>query len=120
MIEITLPWPPSYNNYYRIAGKRLIIAKDGKRFRRAASLIAAYQKVTTFEGAVHVEIDLHPPDNRRRDCDNYQKIICDALQHGQVYKDDSQIVKLTTEKKEKIPDGRVIVRVYENKENERG
>ena len=113
MIEITLPWPPSYNNYYRIAGKRLVIGKVGKRFRRAASLIAAYQKAETFLGPVHMEIDLHPPDKRRRDCDNYQKIVCDALQHGLVYKDDSQIMKLTTEKKEKHPDGKVVVRVYE-------
>ena len=37
MIELTLPWPPSTNTYYRnIAGKTLISAK-GREYRAAVA-----------------------------------------------------------------------------------
>ncbi len=47
-----------------------------------------------------MRIEIHPPDDRRRDCDNVQKAVIDALQHAGVFWDDSQVVWLLSIKHE--------------------
>ena len=54
---------------------------------------------------------MRPPDNRRRDIDNVQKALLDALQHGGAYADDSQIVRLSIEKGPPVAGGRSLVRI---------
>ena len=44
-----------------------------------------------------MNIQLFPPDRRRRDIDNVLKPLLDALEHGKAYIDDSQIKKLGVE-----------------------
>jgi len=58
-----------------------------------------------------VRVEVYPPDNRRRDIDNVQKALLDAMQHGGAYADDSQIVRLTIEKCEPVEGGKTIVRI---------
>jgi len=41
-------------------------------------------------------MDAFPPDRRRRDLDNIQKPVLDALEHAGVYEDDSQVDLLIT------------------------
>ena len=63
-----------------------------------------------------MRLEFYPPDNRRRDLDNAQKALLDALQHGGAYRDDSQIVRLEAEKHTAVagkPEGAVIVRISE-------
>ena len=62
-------------------------------------------------GPLSVEVELFPPDARRRDVDGCAKALLDALQAGGLYDDDSQIVKLQLEKLAPVPGGAVIVRV---------
>jgi len=52
-----------------------------------------------------------PPDRRRRDLDNLQKALLDALAHGGAYHDDSQIARLTIQRRHVVPAGKVRVRV---------
>jgi crossover junction endodeoxyribonuclease RusA len=54
---------------------------------------------------------VHPPDNRRRDADNVQKSVLDALQHAGVFWDDSQVVWLLTIKHTSKADGGVQVQI---------
>jgi crossover junction endodeoxyribonuclease RusA len=58
-----------------------------------------------------VQVQIHPPDNRRRDIDNVQKALLDAMQHGGAYRDDSQIVRLSIEKCEPVAGGKTIVQI---------
>jgi crossover junction endodeoxyribonuclease RusA len=64
-----------------------------------------------LSGNLSVAIDMYPPDRRRRDVDNIQKSLLDALMHGGAYHDDSQISKLTIERREVFPGGKVLVRI---------
>lgn len=63
-------------------------------------------------------IELYPPDNRRRDVDNSLKCLLDTFTHGGLYRDDSQIYKLTVIKREPMPpDGMAYVRIQQWKED---
>ncbi len=63
-------------------------------------------------GPLRVEIEVYPPDRRRRDIDNVQKALLDALEHGRAFRDDSQIVELKIERRAWTPAGRTLVRIW--------
>jgi Holliday junction resolvase RusA-like endonuclease len=111
MLDLELPYPPSVNHYWRRVGARTLISRGGRAFREAVCSILAAHGVRPLDGPLVVEVTIHPPDKRRRDIDNIQKALLDALQHGGAYQDDSQIVRLTIEKGEPIEGGKTIVRI---------
>jgi Holliday junction resolvase RusA-like endonuclease len=111
MICFELPYPPSINHYWRRVGSRTLISREGRRFRDRVMAILAAMRVQPVAGRLAVEVDAYPPDNRRRDIDNIQKALLDALQHGGAYIDDSQIVRLAIEKCEPVVGGKTIVRI---------
>jgi len=110
MLQFELPYPPSINHYWRRVGPRTLISREGRRFRQRVLAILAARCVQPLLGPLAVEIDIYPPDHRRRDVDNVQKALLDALQHG-AYQDDSQIIRLTIEKREPMSYGKTIVRI---------
>ena len=111
MITLDLPYPPSINSYYRHVGFRTLISRKGRAYRKRVCLALRLAGVRPMEGSLAVGLDFYPPDERRGgDCDNVQKALLDAMQHGGVYHDDSQVKKLLSIMRDKIvPDGRVIV-----------
>lgn len=125
-LKLTLPWPPSVNNYKHVGA--LIKTKSGKLYQRRVNTPETtgfyYQcyrlakKAMTLEWSPYatskeftfeVSIALYPPDNRRRDIDNVLKVLLDGLVHAHVMKDDSQIERLIVQKMGCIPLGQVIV-----------
>ena len=113
MIEIELPFPPSVNHYYRRVGPRTLISREGRRFRERVCAALAGLGIAGLEGPLHLEIEVYPPDGQRRDIDNVQKALLDALQHGGLYADDSQIKKLNIEMRGCVRGGRTLVRLEE-------
>ena len=113
MIELELPYPPSVNHYYRNVGPRTLISREGRRYRDRVGAILASLNIRPFLGPLVVRVEVYPPDRRRRDLDNLQKSLWDALQHGGAYLDDNQITKFTVERCQSTPDGKVIVRIEE-------
>jgi len=105
MLELELPYPPSVNHYYRRVGPRTLISREGRRYREQVCAILRTLCVRPLEGPLEVRIDAYPPDRRRRDADNLLKSCLDALQHGGLYRDDSQIVRLQIEKRGCVPGG---------------
>ena len=116
--EATLPWPPTVNTYWRhrVAGKlaTVYISQEGQAYRKAVNLCLAEHGVKTYalEGDLRVEIEVFPPDRRKRDLDNLLKSLLDSLTHAQVWKDDNQISDLRIYRNKQIA-GIVKVRVYE-------
>jgi crossover junction endodeoxyribonuclease RusA len=113
MIEIELPFPPSVNHYYRRVGPRTLISREGRGFRERVCAILAELEVGALEGPLRMEIEVYPPDRQRRDIDNLQKSLIDALQHGGLYADDSQIKNLNIEMRSCVRGGRTLVRLEE-------
>ena len=116
--EATLPWPPTVNTYWRhrVIGKlaTVYVSHEGQAYRKAVNLCLAEHGVKTYalEGGLRVEIEVFPPDKRKRDIDNLLKSLLDSLTHAQVWKDDNQIADLRIYRNKQIA-GIVKVRVYE-------
>ena len=116
MIEVELPFPPSVNHYYRRVGPRTLISREGRRFRERVCAILAGLGVEGLKGPLRLEIEVFPPDRRRRDIDNLQKGLIDALEHGGLYDNDYQIADLRIKRRECVPGGRTIVRIWEDRD----
>jgi crossover junction endodeoxyribonuclease RusA len=95
MIELTLPFPPSVNTYWRTFQGRMLISKKGREYRKAVADEIVLQKGNKhLKGKIKMTIEAWRPDNRRRDLDNLLKAPLDALTHAGVYEDDQLIVDL--------------------------
>ena len=94
---ITLPIVAcSINKYYRSWKGKVLISKDGREFKkRIMLLLGNCEKVY---GKIELFITLYFKDNRKRDVDNYAKVLIDCLKNN-LFEDDDMIYKLHMEKK---------------------
>ena len=114
MIKLTLPYPPTINHYYgnlKQGGK--YIKPKGKIFRQSVWAQVLPLKHRVFIKPVSVDVQIFPPDRRKRDIDNINKALLDALEHAQIYANDNQIIKLSLVKHPFDGAGRVVVTVNE-------
>lgn len=111
--EIVLGFPPSVNRYYRHVGPRVLISREGRKYRMMA--VSRLGGIKPLEGDLALTVHLYPPDRRRRDADNTLKCLQDSLVHAGAMRDDSQIKVLHVEMLEPMPEGKVYV-VIERKE----
>ena len=112
--EFELPWPPSVNHYYRHVGPRVLISRDGRKYREQIVARFHTDRVAKYTGPVELFIELYPPDNLRRDVDNSLKCLLDTFTHAGLYEDDSQIHRLVVTKREPMPpDGLAYIRIKE-------
>ena len=123
-IEFELPWPVSTNMYYRsiiVRGHvQVLISKAGRLYRQDVGRALFVNRIDPLAGPLAMDLDLYPPDNRKRDVDNVQKPILDSLKRHKKDKgqlawlfsnDDSQVRRLLTEFRTNWPAGKVVVRV---------
>jgi crossover junction endodeoxyribonuclease RusA len=113
-LTLELPFPPSTNTYWRhiTIGKRArtLISEKGRAYRVSVAETCMIKNIPTYmHGPIACTLDLYPPCNRRRDCDNYAKALLDALTYALVYNDDSQIIDLHIRMHPKHAPGRVVV-----------
>lgn len=108
MIHLILPYPPTVNHYWGTVGKRRYIKADGIKFRNAVIAIVLQNKANKkLADRVMINIKAYMPDKRKRDLDNINKAIFDALIHSNVILDDEQIDVLHSERKEVVKRGRI-------------
>lgn len=122
IFKASIPWPPSVNGYWRAfsqGGKvRNILSARGREYRAqvmAAALLAGCRMAgkPKFPEWVRVacEIDLYPPDLRRRDLDNHVKAVLDGLTKANLWADDSQVDVLVVRRGPVIKGGLAMVQV---------
>ncbi|CAK0703057.1 RusA family crossover junction endodeoxyribonuclease [Escherichia coli] len=119
VVKLILPFPPSVNTYWRAPNSgplkgRHMISQKGRAYQSAACAAIVEQlrclPLPSSSPAV-VEITLFPPDARRRDIDNYNKALFDALTHAGIWEDDSQVKRMLVEWGPKVPNGKVEVTI---------
>jgi len=113
MIVLELSYPPSVNHYWRRVGQRTLISKEGRLFRKRVLAMLSVHRREPLTGRLHVRVLACPPDRRRRDLDNITKALLDALEHGGVYENDSQIDRLVIERGDVVKGGKAIVEITE-------
>ncbi len=107
-MPLTLPYPPSVNHYWRRVGMHTLISREGRTFRQNVCALLG-RGGPPHGGRLAVALDAFPPDHRRRDLDNIQKPVLDALEHAGVYADDSQIDLLVTRRQDAVLGGKLLV-----------
>lgn len=111
MVKLELPFPPSINHYFSYYQGRPVLSKDARAYRHVVRRIAIAKGIKPLMGPLAVRIEIYPPDDRRRDCDNVQKSVLDALQHAGAFWDDSQVVWLLSIKHHSKPSGSIQVQL---------
>jgi crossover junction endodeoxyribonuclease RusA len=126
MITLVLPYCPSVNNYKAVG--RIKRTKSGKiyqcRFNTKQTMGYFYEvylywhqymQHNSFPGfadaTISVEVDVYPPDKRKRDLDGVVKVLLDSMQHAKIYDDDCQISRLLVTRMAIIDEGKIIVRI---------
>lgn len=101
-MRLILPFPVSTNVYWRNVNGRTLISKKGREYSKAViKAVLAQGGAKWLKGRLSVHVKLYPPDNRKRDVDNFGgKSLLDALSKAHVYCDDSQIDRLLIERME--------------------
>ena len=113
MFTLELEYPPTFNKQFSYGRGGPVLSNDARAYRRNVRGQLVLAKVKPMMGNLAVQIELFPPDARRRDCDNVQKPILDALQHAGAFWDDSQVVWLLTIKSQPAAIGKAIVSIRE-------
>lgn len=115
VIDLTLPFPPSVNRYWRNVSGKTLISEQGRAYRKHVSAsVYAQRPPLGLTQRLAVDIVALMPDRRRRDLDNLLKATLDALQHAGVYEDDSQIDDLRIVRGQgHAPGGELVVQIRE-------
>lgn len=99
-MKLILPFPPSVNGYWRSTSRGMLISERGRKYRINA-IAAVYEQLRRRPQAITHDIDIHvilyPPNRARRDLDNFQKALFDAVTHAGVWADDIQIKRMVVE-----------------------
>jgi len=98
-LALSLPFPTIAGNHQHginLKSKRVFTVAKIKTYRlavKSASLTDGYRGGPRFGPGVHLDVKvlLHPPDKRRRDQDNAEKVFFDACTKAGIWADDSQI-----------------------------
>jgi crossover junction endodeoxyribonuclease RusA len=103
------------NHYWRNYRGRTVISQEGRTFRAnvCALLAGGGPRKPPAGGRIALAMDALPPDRRRRDLDNLQKPVLDALEHAGVYLDDSQIDLLITRRCERTENGKLEIEIMD-------
>lgn len=113
-VAVTLPYPPSVNQYWRRTRSHVYVSRHGRAYAAAVSSILGQAGVAGFGGSeLSLMITVHPPDRRRRDLDNVLKALLDAMERAGLYDDDSQISRMCIRREGMAPGGSVDVVISE-------
>ena len=117
MIELTLPYPPTVNTYWRHAAingrAQVYVSKDGKAYRATVFGAVKQRRVPKLLGRLNVTVRVFPPDRRARDLDNVLKALLDAMAHAGCYENDCQIDQLHVVRMQPHGAGQVMVTIAE-------
>jgi len=114
-VELRLPWPPSVNNAYRSLGVgRVVKTKIAREYFSGIAKLIQAKRIPSFgKSRLKILIRCYPPDNRRRDLGNLDKVLMDTLEYSGLFENDSQIDNLHYVRRPASPPGFVEITIEE-------
>jgi crossover junction endodeoxyribonuclease RusA len=109
-VKFTVPGIPVPKERPRFGRGRVYTPEKTVAYERKVRFYAAAARVRPIDGDVALTLAIYLPDRRRRDMDNIEKAIKDAL-NGVAYEDDSQVAWCLKERFVDKADPRVVVTV---------
>lgn len=109
-MKLTLPVPPSANDYWRVFRGHVVVSPEARRYKagvRLRALTAGRQRPLT--GPLVVSLIVYRKA-KRGDLDNFCKVLLDSLK-GIAFEDDSQVVELHSRREDDASNPRVEVNV---------
>lgn len=121
-LRLELPWPPSVNAYWRAVSPRnstrviVFTTEVAKTYRKNVEALVLQQfrrRPEPLVGELLLDVLLCPPDARRRDADNFNKCLWDAMQGAGLFLDDCQVQSFRVTKGPVVRGGLVKVEIWE-------
>lgn len=120
-IRLELPFPPTTNNLTAVVRGRKILSAEGRAYYALVRglLLAARTPRAPAGVQLAVEMDVYPPDRRRRDIANLEKASIDGVVHAGIIADDSLIDRLVITRRAVVAGGKVVltIRPYDPEED---
>lgn len=111
-LTLILPYPPSVNTYWNFHGHRRFLTAKANRFKADVGQEFRISAHSGFaDQNVQVDVFLYPPDRRIRDIDNPIKPLLDSITQAGVWEDDSQVTKITIQRKELHKGGKCVISI---------
>ena len=113
---IRLPYPPSMNTYLRhLPNGKTLLSERGRAYHSIVweTINRSFPGHAPLLGSLVVTLTAFPPDKRRRDLDNLPKVVLDSLTKAGIWRDDSQIQRLTIQWGAFWPGGALEVEIEE-------
>lgn len=117
MTTLELPFPPTSNHAYATVttrgGARRVKSAAARNYTLVAQVLTKRVHpfpIFTIRDRISITINLYPPDNRRFDIANREKILVDAVSSVLGF-DDSQVDRITITRENLFPNGRVIISI---------
>jgi len=112
--QITLPYPPSTNVYYRNYNGVTVVSKESALFKREVWL-AVYKLgfPPKFNTKISLLIEFYGKKGGKRDLDNCIKATQDALQDAGVFIDDYNIDDLRVVRRGRCEGGKIVCTITE-------
>jgi crossover junction endodeoxyribonuclease RusA len=117
-MTLTLPYPPTTNHAYTVSRGRKVKTNKARAYQTAVQgecmtqlsfmCLPAWTRDTTAR--LKVKVIVHPPDRRKRDLANTEKLAIDAV-FDWLGLDDSQIDDLRLVRDEVQTDGLLVVEI---------
>jgi crossover junction endodeoxyribonuclease RusA len=110
-VRLTLPYPPSVNDYWRAFRNRVILTSKARKYKAEAARIGRESGFAPLSGPIGVFLRVYRP-RRIGDLDNTLKATLDALR-GVCFVDDRQVQRIEAERFEDKANPRVEIEVEE-------
>jgi crossover junction endodeoxyribonuclease RusA len=110
-MKITLDYPPSLNQMYRVVNGRFLISAVGRGYKKIVEAVCIANRLKPLDGELKVEINAYRP-RKSGDLDNLFKVMLDSLK-GSAFHDDKQIVEIHAKRFDDKDNPRVEITVQE-------
>lgn len=116
---LELPYPPTSNTLHAVVRGRKVLSKAGRAYYvdagRDARRQAENQREPLFNGSQRLsyQLDVFPPDRRKRDLSNVAKAFEDALTTAAIWADDSQVDEIIIRRRAPCNGGKLCVIIRE-------